>query len=83
MLLADLVAASAAVAGTRRRLQKVGHLRELLERLAPDETATAVAYLAGRLPQGRIGIGPAAIAAPFRSLSRLMPRWTLPTWTRD
>ena len=65
MLLADLVAASAAVAGTRRRLQKVGHLRELLERLAPDETATAVAYLAGRLPQGRIGIGPAAIRRAF------------------
>ena len=32
-----------------------------MSRLHPDEIALGVSYLAGRLPQGRIGIGPAAV----------------------
>src|SRR5688572_31819723 len=61
MLLHDIVRASAAVAETGSRLEKVRHLAECLRRLAPDDIAVAIAYLSGELPQGRIGLGPATI----------------------
>ncbi|HEX2162694.1 MAG TPA: ATP-dependent DNA ligase [Thermoanaerobaculia bacterium] len=63
MKLADLVAVSQRIAATRSRLAKAGHLAELLARLAPEEVETAVAWLAGELPQGRIGVGPALVRA--------------------
>src|SRR5262249_36557391 len=59
---ADLVAASAAVASVSSRLEKIGRLKELLVRLAPDEIETAVAFLSGSTRQGRIGVGYRAIA---------------------
>ncbi len=61
MLLAELVATSEAVAATRGRNAKRDHLAALLARLAPEEVGLAVSYLSGRLPQGRIGVGPAAL----------------------
>ena len=61
MLLADLVATSAAVASARGRLEKIDRLADLLRRLAPDEVDTAIAYLSGEVRQGRIGVGFAAI----------------------
>jgi DNA ligase-1 len=61
MLLQDIVRASAAVAETGSRLEKVRHLADCLRRLAPDDIAAAIAYLSGELPQGRIGLGPATI----------------------
>ncbi len=64
MLLADLVATSAAVAATRSRLRKAEAIAELLAGAGTDpELATAVAYLSGYLPGGRVGIGYAALDA--------------------
>jgi DNA ligase-1 len=57
MLFADLVATSAAVAATPKRAEKIARLAELLRRLDPSEIAPAVAFLAGELPTGRIGVG--------------------------
>ena len=57
MQLHELVDVSNAVSSTRGRLDKIGRLAQLLQRLRPDEIAIAVAYLSGSLPQGRIGIG--------------------------
>jgi DNA ligase 1 len=64
-LLTTLVEASAAVAASSARLEKTARLADALSRLDPDEVTTAVAYLSGDLPQGRIGIGPAAIRAAW------------------
>ena len=61
MLLADLVATSQRVAATRSRLEKIGHLTECLRALEPHEIEIGVAYLVGELPQGRIGLGMAAL----------------------
>jgi DNA ligase-1 len=61
MLLSELVATSRRVAATRARSEKVTALAGLLRRLEPDEIEVAVAYLAGQLRQGRIGIGAAAV----------------------
>ena len=61
MLLADLVAASRAVAATRSRTAKVAVLADCLRRLEPDERRIGIAYLSGALPEGRIGIGYAAL----------------------
>jgi DNA ligase-1 len=61
MFLAELVQTSARVSRTRSRLDKVGALAELLRRLRGEEIVPAVSYLAGVLPQGRIGLGPAAL----------------------
>ena len=57
-----MVDASSAVAEVRGRLEKTGRLADLLKQLHPDEIATAVAFLTGSLPQGRIGLGWSAIA---------------------
>jgi DNA ligase-1 len=57
MRLADVVATSAAVAGTSSRLEKIAHLADLLSRADSDDISLAVAYLSGSLRQGRIGVG--------------------------
>jgi DNA ligase-1 len=57
VLLADLVATSAAVAATRSRTAKVAALAELLRRLEPGEVEAAVGFLTGAPRQGRIGVG--------------------------
>jgi DNA ligase-1 len=67
MLLADLVAAHAAVRATRSRTAKVAALAEALRRAAdtsPDEVAVATSYLGGTLRQRRTGVG-------YRSLADL------------
>ena len=61
MLLAELVATSRAVAQTRARGAKVAALAECLRRLEQDERNTAIAWLSGELPQGRLGVGYAAL----------------------
>jgi len=65
MLLADVVAASQAVAATRSRKAKVEALAETLSR-AGDEAETVTAYLAGSLRQRRTGLG-------WRSMQALPP----------
>jgi DNA ligase-1 len=74
MLLNHVVKVGAAVAGSRSRLQKVGRLSELVRDLSPADAGVAVAYLTGRLPQGRIGLGPALLNAV-----RANPRASRPT----
>ena len=57
MLLADLVATSAAVAATRSRKAKVVALADLLRLAEPDELETVVSYLGGTRRQRRTGLG--------------------------
>ena len=57
MLLAELVATSAAVAATRSRKAKVAALAELLGRVEPEELEVVVSYLGGALRQRRTGLG--------------------------
>jgi DNA ligase 1 len=70
MLLARLAASSQAIGETRSRKRKTAAIAELLRELmdrSPDELPIAVAYLSGSLPQGKIGLGYAAMkidAAP-------------------
>ena len=61
MLLYDIALASRDVAATSSRLAKVTRLAECLNRAAADEVRVAVAYLAGELPQGAVGVGWAAL----------------------
>ena len=60
-LLADVVAASSAVADTTSRSRKVAILADLLSRLEPHELPMAVGFLSGISRQGRVGVGHAAV----------------------
>ena len=62
-LLAELVSTSSRVSGTSSRLAKVREIARLLAGLPREEIAIAVSYLAGELPQGRVGVGYAALQA--------------------
>jgi DNA ligase 1 len=55
--LADLVATSAAVGGTRARSTKVTTLAELLRQVPPAEIAVVVGFLVGAPRQGKVGVG--------------------------
>jgi DNA ligase-1 len=61
MKLAALAEVSNAVGSTRSRIAKVALLAACLRELGPDERETAVAWLAGTLPGGRLGLGPSTI----------------------
>lgn len=66
MLFDEIVRTSAAVSETRSRLAKIAALASCLGRLRPGpegagEVGVAVAYLAGELPQGAIGVGWASL----------------------
>lgn len=63
MQLSELTDVSAALAATRSRTTKTQLLSNFLCKLAPDERITGVAWLAGFLHGGRLGLGPAAIRA--------------------
>ncbi|NYI03626.1 ATP-dependent DNA ligase [Allostreptomyces psammosilenae] len=79
MLLDDLVRTSREVTATRSRNRKTAVLAALLARLEPAEVAPAVAFLAGEVRQGRIGVGWAALrqvapppaAAPSLTIARV------------
>jgi DNA ligase-1 len=75
-LFADVVAASAEIAGTSSRSQKIAILAELLGRLEPDELPIAVATLSGVPRQGRIGIG-YSIAHGIERASAATPSLTI------
>jgi ATP-dependent DNA ligase I len=60
-LFADLVAVSRRVGATSARLAKVRELAAHLRAVEPSEIDTAVHYLSGEIPQGRFGIGYAAL----------------------
>src|SRR5689334_10653672 len=57
MRFAELVETSRRVAATRSRLEKVAHLSEVIQKLPPELVGIGTSYLAGDLPQGRLGIG--------------------------
>ena len=63
MLFHELVQTSRRVAETSGRLAKIELVAALLKRTAPEEIATAVAFLSGSPRQGRIGIGYATLQA--------------------
>jgi DNA ligase 1 len=62
-VLAELVQASQRVGASAARRVKVSELAALLKMLAPDEIDIGVPYLSGEIPQGKIGIGYAAVRA--------------------
>lgn len=55
--LARLVATSQRVAASPARLAKVRELASFLQTLQPGEVGTAVYFLSGESPQGRLGVG--------------------------
>lgn len=61
MQLAEIAQASADITATRSRKEKTARLAALIRQMDPDEVAIGVSYLSGRLPQGRLGVGFAAI----------------------
>jgi DNA ligase-1 len=61
LLLDDVVRTSRDVAATSSRNAKIARIAELLRNASPEEAAVATSWLMGELPQGRIGIGWAAI----------------------
>jgi DNA ligase-1 len=66
VLLSDLDEVSRQVASTRSRLAKIELLAGALRRLGPGEVRAGASYLAGELPQGRIGVGGAALRGAMR-----------------
>src|SRR5947207_13423877 len=62
MRLGEVVDVSRAVAGTQGRLEKIGHLADLLARVPPDEIAIVIAFLSGEPRQGRMKIGGAVLS---------------------
>jgi len=70
-LLLDLVNTSQRVGATSARLAKVRELAAFLRALPPEEIETAVHYLSGEIPQGRIGIGYSVLKS---AVPRRVPR---------
>jgi len=60
MKLADLVATSATVAATSKRLAKIAALADLLRAADADEVPILIGFLIGWPRQGKLGIGFAA-----------------------
>jgi DNA ligase-1 len=63
VLLAEVVAASAAVAATRSRTAKAQAIADLLRRAARDEIEPVTSWLAGEPRQGRLGVGRRTLTA--------------------
>jgi DNA ligase-1 len=61
MLLGEMVEVSRRVAATSRRGEKIELLAGLLQSLEPAEIEIAVSYLSGSTPQGKVGVGWAAL----------------------
>jgi len=77
MQIAELAATSAALAATSRRGEKTDRLAALLRRLTPEEIPAAVAWLAGSLRQGRIGLGPSLVRAAASGAHGATPTLTV------
>ncbi|MFD0437818.1 ATP-dependent DNA ligase [Streptomyces chartreusis] len=74
MLLTRLARVSQEVAATSARSRKIALLAELFRDAEADDVPIVIPYLAGRLPQGRLGIG-------WKVLSRPVPPATEPALT--
>ncbi len=77
MLLSDLVHASDRAAATSSRNEKIAILADALRRATPEDEAIAVAWLSGTLPQGRIGLGPAAVREAWPPAAATSPEVTV------
>lgn len=64
MLLATLAHVSREVAATSARSRKIALLAELFRAAEPADVPVVIPWLAGRLPQGRIGVGRQALKDP-------------------
>ncbi|MGA5413555.1 ATP-dependent DNA ligase [Streptomyces pseudogriseolus] len=64
MLLSRLAQVSQEVAATSARSRKTALLAELFREAGPDDVPVVIPYLAGRLPQGRIGVGWKVLGRP-------------------
>jgi DNA ligase-1 len=64
MLLARLAQVSQEVAATSARSKKIALLAELFREAEPDDVPVVIPYLAGRLPQGRLGVGWKVLSRP-------------------
>ncbi|MBC2864405.1 ATP-dependent DNA ligase [Streptomyces mexicanus] len=74
MLLARLAQVSREVAATSARSRKTALLAELFRQAEAEDVPVVIPYLAGRLPQGRLGVG-------WRVLGRRVPPAAEPTLT--
>ncbi|WP_405631209.1 ATP-dependent DNA ligase [Streptomyces sp. NBC_00016] len=64
MLLTRLADVSREVAATSARSRKIALLAELFRNAEADDVPVVIPYLAGRLPQGRLGIGWKVLSRP-------------------
>jgi len=64
MLLARLAQVSREVAATSARSRKTALLAELFRQAEPEDVPVVIPYLAGRLPQGRLGVGWSVLGRP-------------------
>ncbi|MEU6610044.1 ATP-dependent DNA ligase [Streptomyces shenzhenensis] len=74
MLLARLAQVSREVAATAARSRKTALLAALFRDAEPDDVPVVIPYLAGRLPQGRLGVG-------WKVLGRRVPPAAEPSLT--
>ncbi len=75
MLLAEVARVSREVAGTPARTGKTAALARLFRDARPSEAPVVITYLAGRLPQRRIGIGWSTLRERFEPAAE--PRLTV------
>ncbi|MDN3296853.1 ATP-dependent DNA ligase [Streptomyces ficellus] len=64
MLLARLADVSQRIAATSARSRKIDALADLFASASPEEAPLVISYLAGQLPQGRIGVGWSTLKTP-------------------
>ncbi|WP_460062844.1 ATP-dependent DNA ligase [Streptomyces sp. YKOK-I1] len=64
MLLTRLAAVSREVAAASARSRKIALLAGLFRETEPDDVPVVIPYLAGRLPQGRLGVGWKVLSHP-------------------
>ncbi|MER5477674.1 ATP-dependent DNA ligase [Streptomyces sp. NPDC002734] len=69
MLLVRVAAVSREVAATSSRSRKKALLAELFREAGPEDVPVVIPYLAGRLPQGRLGVGWKTLGAPVSPAS--------------
>ncbi|WP_432136941.1 MULTISPECIES: ATP-dependent DNA ligase [unclassified Streptomyces] len=64
MLLIRLADVSREVAATSARSRKIALLADLFREAGPEDVPVVIPYLAGRLPQGRLGVGWKVLGRP-------------------
>ncbi|MFD9076335.1 ATP-dependent DNA ligase, partial [Streptomyces lasiicapitis] len=64
MLFVRVAEVSSGVAATSARSRKIELMAELFRAAEPEDVPLVIPYLAGRLPQGRIGVGWNALKDP-------------------